>query len=433
MKKLLLVAAFWVFGLSAAQAVEIQTVRSDKGVTAWLVEDHSNPIVSVSLSFKGGAALDPAGREGLANFVASTIDEGAGDLDSQAFQGTMRKLSIELTFDAGRESVSGRLQTLSVNKDKAFDLLRLSLNHPRFDEEALNRIRSQITMVIRQKSQDPDALAGQAFSEKLFPGHPYSKPVDGTLDSVAKIGKADLQAFVKRRFAKNNLYVGVVGDVTAEELKGLLDSTFGDLPEKAEDWTLPEVKPSDSGGISVVDHPVPQSVIVFGQAGLKRKDPAFYPAYVANYILGGGSFASRLFDEIREKRGLAYSAYSYLAPYDYTALWAGGAATANERVKETIDVVKAEWKRMAEKGVTRQELEDAKTYLTGSYHLRFSSSAAIASMLVAIQQDDLGIDFLDKRNALVEAVTLEQVNQVVKRLLDPQKLIIVVAGQPQGL
>ena len=430
---------FLVFALlltlfpASAYAVEIQQVRSTNGISAWLVEDHSNPIISLSLSFKGGSALDPANKEGLANFVASTIDEGAGDLNSQAFQGTLQNLSIQLSYRAGRENLTGLMQTLSENRDVAFRLLRLSLNKPRFDDEAVKRIRAQINMALRQNSQNPGHLAATAFYNRLFPNHPYAKPVDGTLESVAEITKDDLREFIKRRFAKNNLILGVVGDISAKQLAPLLDQTFGDLPDEAADWSLPEVKPSSEGGVTVVDHKVPQSSIVFGQEGLKRHDPDFYPAYVLNYVLGGGSFASRLFEEVREKRGLAYSAYSYLAPLDYTAIWAGGAGTANERVKETIDVVKAEWKRMAENGVSQQELNDAKTYLTGSYHLRFSSSQAIAQILVSIQADNLGIDFLDRRNSLVEAVTLEQVNKVARRVLDSGKLIIVVAGEPKGL
>jgi len=433
MKRFLISALLLAFSSLSAHAIEIQQVRSPKGISAWLVEDHSNPIISLSLSFKGGAALDPAGKEGLANFVASTIDEGAGDLDSQAFQGAMQNLSIQLGYGAGRESFSGHLQTLSENRDMAFKLLRLSINEPRFDDEAVKRIRAQITMGLRQNSQKPGPMAAKAFYSQLFPNHPYAKPVAGTLESVATFSKKDFQELIKRRLAKNNLVLGVVGDISAKELSVLLDKTFGDLPEKATEWALPEVKPSSKGGVTVVDLKVPQSSILFGQEGLKRHDPDFYPAYVLNYVLGGGSFASRLFAEVREKRGLAYSAYSYLAPLDHTAIWAGGAGTANERVKETIDVVKAEWKRMAEKGVSQQELNDAKTYLTGSYHLRFSSSREIAQILVSIQVDNLGVDFLDRRNSLVEAVTLDQVNKVAKRLLDPEKLIIVVAGQPKGL
>jgi len=433
MKRFLFVVLFLTFAPFAAHAVEIQDIQTEKGITAWLVEDHSNPIITLSLTFRGGAALDPEGKEGLANFVASTIDEGAGDLDSQDFQGTMRNNSINLKFDAGLESLSGSMQTLRENRETAFELLKLSVNAPRFDEEAIERIRAQISMILRQNSQDPDRLAARAFYQRLFPDHPYSKPSDGTIESVASITADDMRAFVKRRFAKNNLVLGVVGDISAAELKSLLDKTFGDLPDTATDWVLPERKPSQDGGISVVDHASPQSVIMFGQEGLKRKDPDFYPAYVANYVLGGGSFASRLFAEVREKRGLAYSIYSYLAPYSYTSLWGGKVGTANERVKETLEVVKAEWKRMAEKGVSEKELTDAKTYLTGSYHLRFGSSDAIAGILVSMQVHDLGIDFLDRRNGLVEAVTHAQVNQVAKRLLDPDNLVFVVAGQPEGL
>lgn len=416
-----------------ARAVEVQRVVSPGGIEAWLVEDHTNPIISFDLTFRGGAALDPAGKEGLANLVSGLIDEGAGDLDSQAFQGRLEDLSIRLSFSAGRDSFSGELRTLTENRDTAFELLRLALTEARFDEEPVARIRSQILAGLARDSQDPRSIVGRTMSKVLFPDHPYGRPVSGTTASVAGLSVADLRRFVAERFARDVLVVGVVGDITAAELARHLDETFGDLPEAAAPAEVPDTVPNAQGGVVVVGRDIPQSVVAFGHAGIARDDPDYYAAYVVNYILGGGGFSSRLYEEVREKRGLAYSVYAYLNPLDHAALVMGGVATQNGRVSQSLDLIRAEWRRMAEAGPSETELRDAKTYLTGSFPLRFSSSGAISGMLVGMQMDDLGIDYLERRNGLIEAVTLEDARRVAARLYDADKLIVVVVGRPDGV
>jgi len=416
-----------------AQAIEIKKVVSPQGVEAWLVEDHTNPIITMNFAFRGGAALDPVGKEGLANLVASTLDEGAGDLDSQVFQQELEDLSIALSFRAGRDSFSGSLRTLTRNHDRAFELLKLAMTEPRFDSEAVERIRSQILAGIRRSSEDPRRIAGRTLIKTLFPDHPYGRAVRGSAESVPVIKLVDLNLFKSQRLAKDNLVVSVVGDVTPAALGRLLDSSFAALPAKASPWQLDEAKTNTGNRTIIVDKPIPQSVIRFGQAGIKRDDPDFFPAYVMNYVLGGGGFESRLYEEVREKRGLAYSAFSYLSPFNHAALIMGGAGTANERAAETVKILKDEWRRMSERGLSAEELDGAKTYLTGSYPLRFSSSGRIASMLTGIQLERLGIDYIDKRNGYVNAVTLQDVNRVAKKLLDPDNLTLVVVGQPDGI
>jgi zinc protease len=416
-----------------ARAVEVARVVSPGGIEAWLVEDHSNPIIALELAFRGGGALDPDGKEGLANLLAGTLDEGAGELDSQAFQARLQDLAIRLSFDSGVDSFQGSLQTLTENRDSAFELLRLALTAPRFDAEPLERIRSQILAGLRQRSEDPDYIAGRTLRQMLFPGHPYSRPSDGTPESLAGITADDLRRFVAERLARDNLKIAVVGDISAAELAALLDATFGSLPARAAPISVPEVTAAAEGGVVVIDKAVPQSVVALGQPGIKRHDPDFYAAYVVNYILGGGGFASRLYEEVREKRGLAYSVYAYLSPLDHSSLVAGGVATANARVAESLALIRQEWARMAEEGPSAEELEDAKTYLTGSYPLRLSSSGRVAGMLVGIQLDELGIDYINRRNDFIEAVTLEDARRVAARLYDADALSVVVVGQPEGI
>ncbi len=416
-----------------AVAVEVERVTSPGGIEAWLVQDHSNPIISLELAFRGGAALDPVDKQGLANLVASTIDEGSGDLDSQAFQGELDDLSVRLSFSAGRDSFGGSLRTLTETRDRAFELLKLALTDPRFDEEPVERIRSQLLARLSRESQDPNTIVGRTLRQLFFPDHAYGRPTRGTEKTLAAVTVEDLRAFVASRFGRDQLYLSVVGDVTPEELAILLDKTFLDLPAKAAAIEVPDVEPQGDGDLVVIEKAIPQSIVAFGHSGIKRADPDFYAAYVVNYVLGGGGFSSRLYREVREKRGLAYSVYSYLGPMDHSALVVGGVATQNPRVAESLDLIRAEWRRMAQEGPTAEELAHAKTYLTGSYPLRLSSTANIASMLVGIQMEDLGIDYIDRRNGFIEAVTLEDAARVAQKLYQADALTVVVVGQPAGV
>ncbi|MDV7338135.1 pitrilysin family protein [Terasakiella sp. A23] len=431
--KYIIILLVTLFSLPVHALAPVQEVTSDKGIKAWLIEDHTNPIVAMRFSFRGGSALDPDGKEGLARLASSTMDEGAGKWDSQGFQSRLEDLSITIRFEAGMDSYSGRLLTLSENLDASVDMLKTALTDPRFETEPVERIRSQILADLRQREEDPDSLAALSLYKQIFGDHPYARGSRGTLSGVANITPDDLKSFAKTRLGKDNLIVGVSGDITPDQLKVLLDKTFGDLPDKAASWHVPAAKIAFSNGLTVIDKPVPQSSIIFAQKGIERDHKDFYPAYVLNYILGGGGFSSRLYEEVREKRGLVYSVYSYLANYEEAELWMAGAGTQNARVKETLDVVRAEWEKAAREGVSEQEVMDAKTYLTGSFALRFKSSDAIASILVGMQKDHLPIDFLETRNQEVEAVTPEDVNRVAKSLLTPENLMAVVVGQPTGL
>ncbi len=425
--------AFVLIVATPAFAVQVERVVSDGGIEAWLIRDHSNPITTVKFTFRGGAALDPAGLEGLADLAASTIDEGAGDMDSNAFQQTLDARSISLNFNAGLDTFQGTLRTLNKNRDKAFDMLRLALTAPRFDADPVARIRAQVLSKIEQDQEDPGYRARRKAMETAFKGHPYARPSSGTLESVANITRDDLKGFVARRFARDNLLISVVGDIQVDELKILLDAAFSDLPANAAPWKVAKVTPDLRGGVDVTQMKVGQSAIQFAQPGILRDDPDFYTAYVLNYITGGGTFVSRLYDEVREKRGLAYSIYSYLMPMEAGAAIMGGSGTANARAAETVATIRDVWAKFAAEGPTLSELTDAKTYLTGAFPLRFTSSSAIAGTLVAMQEDGLGIDYIDKRNGYIEAVTFEDAKRVAKSLYQPDKLSFFIAGQPEGL
>lgn len=417
-----------------ARAVEAQRVISPGGIEAWLVEDHSVPVLSVSIGFKaGGSAYDPAGKEGLATLVSGTLDEGAGDFDSFAFRTRLENTAIHLSFSASANSLTGTLKTVSDHRMQAFELLRLALTKPRFDAEPLDRVRHQILASLAEEAEDPQALAGEALDRLMFPGHPYARPAQGTPKSVTALTAADLRGFVRTRLALDGLKVGVSGDITPAELGQMLDKTFGELPKTASVPPLPAVAIPQQGGVAVIDRDLPQAVATFAQPGLERTDPDFYPAYVVNYILGGGGFSSRLMTEVREKRGLAYGVYAYFQDLDGAPLIIGGVSTNAARVGESLSVIAAEWQKMAESGPTAEELEAAKSYLIGSWPLRFTSTGAVASMLMSMQLDGYPLDHLQTRNAKVAAVTLEDARRAAHRLLQADQLKTVVVGRPKGV
>jgi zinc protease len=422
----------WAFAVTA-HAVTIQEVKSPGGITAWLVEEKAVPLMAMNFSFRSGSAQDPEGREGAAEFLTGMMDEGAGDMLSQEFQRKREELSFRMSFSADADFFQGSFQTLTRNRDASVALLKLAITAPRFDADPMERVRQQFLLNVKEKLQDPQAIAWRAWMQKAMPGDPYARPGDGTEASMGAMTPDDLRAAHRRIFTRETLQVAVVGDISAAELGPLLDDVFGGLPASAPQQELPPAKLAPGPQQQVIARDMPQSVIVFGNEGILRSDPDFIPAFVMSEILGGGGLSSRLTDEIREKRGLTYGVSFGLSPLARTGLYAGMLQTRNEAAGEALAVIREVLAKMAAEGPTAAELAEAKTYLTGSYALRFSSNAAIARQLLGLQQQGLGIDYVEKRNALVEAVTLEQVKAQAKRLLHPDRLIVTVVGRPEGL
>jgi zinc protease len=415
-----------------AGAFEIVPVTSPGGVKAWLVEDHKNPIITIQMTFLGGSSADPTGKPGLAYLASGLLDEGAGELDSAAFQKALEDESISLSFDANTDSFSGALTTLTETSEDAFRLLRLALTKPRFDAEPLERIRGQITAGLKSRMRNPNRIAGRVWWRAAFPDHPYGAARRGTVASLRTITSADLKGFTRRTFARDKLFIGVVGDIKPERLAGILDGIFGALPASSGAPAVPDVDVNFTGETMIVERPVPQSVVVFGHRGISREDPDWYAATLLFEVLAGG-FGSRLTAEIREKRGLTYGISAYPLPMDHAALIVGGVSTVNGRVVETIDLLKQIWAKFGAEGPTDKEVRDAKDYVNGSYNLRFSNSGAIAGVLTAIQRQELGIDYIERRPGIIEAIKTEDLKRVAKRLFRAEDLTFVVVGQPVGL
>jgi zinc protease len=420
-------------GASADAATKIEQVTSPGGVQAWLVEDHANPIVAMTASFAGGASVDPIGKAGLAELVSDLLDEGAGDLDSQAFQGKLNDLAIEFGFGAGRDNFTVQVKTLTDNRETAFQLLGLALTKPRFDPDAVERVRGQLLTQLTEELENPNVEAARTLAALLFPNHPYGRPANGDPDSIKGLTRDDLVAWTAHHLGRDTLLVSVVGDVTPDQLKPLLDQAFGGLPAKADPVTVPDITPAGAGTLQVIHRPIPQSVADFAEPGIKRDDPDWYAALVMNYVLGEGGFSSRLMTEVRVKRGLAYTVGSYLGPREHTAMIGGSVGTRNDKMAESLAIIRQEWARMADAGVTEDELAAAKKYLNGSFPLELGSTSAIAGLLDAIQREHLGIDYLERRQGLIDAVTAADVQRVAHRLLQADKLAVIVVGDPKGM
>lgn len=413
-------------------AAKIQHLISPGGIEAWFVQDATVPLIAMEYAFAGGASQDPAEKPGVANLVADTLDEGSGDLDSKTFHERLERRAIELSFSATRDHLRGSLRMLKDHKDEAFDLLRTALTSPHFDGADVERIRSQIMSGLRRDTTNPSSLAGRKFLQVAFGNHPYGRQASGTLESVPTVNIADLKDYVRRVLAKDTLKVAVVGDVEPDALGKLLDKTFGALPAKATLTPVPDVEAAKPPQRAFVPLDVPQTVITFGGPGYKRSDPDFMAAYIVNQILGGSGLSSRLYHEVREKRGLAYSVYEALLWMDHSALFIGNTGTRADRAGDTVDAIDKEIRRIAEDGPTQQELDEAKSYLKGSQMLALDTSSKLAQALLQYQLDHLPIDYIEKRNAIVDAVTLDDAKKAARRLWGQGLLTVVVGRAPQA-
>ena len=429
----LALAASLAAGFAApAQALDIQKVTSPKGQVFWMVREPAIPIVALEISFDGGARLDPQGKAGLARLTVGLLDEGAGDLNSVAFAKRRDELAARFGFDVGRDSVQVTARMLTETLDPSVKLLATALGQPRFDADAVKRVRGQLLASLAQDETDPGTVASRAWYARAFPGLPYGTPVDGTKQSVGAITRDDLIAAHKRLLSRASARIAVVGAIGPDKAGQMVDTLLAGLDRGKPNKARP-VDATPPPGVKVIKLDVPQSAAIFGQTGIARNDPDFIPAFVMNYILGGGNTTSRLMQQVRVKRGLAYGVYSYLAELEAEPLYLGSVQSANAKMAESLDLIRSEWARMAKDGVTAQELQDAKRYLTGAFPLEIDSDAKIADYLIYMQIENLGIDYIDRRNALIEAVTQDDIKRVAKRLLKPDALSIVVAGKPDGL
>ena len=426
------VAAFVMLALPLRAEVDIKEITTPAGFKAWLVEDHTIPFMALRVAFKGGASLDAPGKRGATNLMTALLEEGTGDLDARGFASATETLAASFSFDASDDSVSISAQVLSENRDEAMVLLRGAIVAPSFDNAAIERVRGQVLSIINSDLKDPEEIAQRAFDLAAYGDHPYGSSIDGTTESVTALSRKDLIAAHQGAIAKDRVYISAVGDITEAELSGLIDTLLADLPETGAPMPQ-DVALGLEPGVFVTPFETPQSVALFGHKGITRDDPDFFPAFVASTIFGGGGFNSRLMDEVREKRGLTYGIYAFIGLKDYSQIISGRFNSANDRIADAIEVVKSEWTRFAQEGVTQEELDDAKLFLTGAYPLRFDGNGRIANILVGMQMDGLTADYIATRNGKINAITLDQINAAIARVYLPDSLHFTVVGQPAGL
>lgn len=417
---------------TAERILEVKSFTTPAGINVWLVEDHSIPVISMNFSFEGGLAFDPDQKPGVARLVSILLDEGAENLDSQGFQAKLSDNAISMGFTAGRDAFFGEIRTIRDNRALAFDLLRMALTAPRFESDAIERMKNANIAQIKRDMGDPSWLSARSFNGMLFEGHPYSRPGYGHLASMQAIVRKDLIAFTQKQFTRDVLQIALAGDITQEEASALIDKTFGALPAKGSaPQNVTAITPQYPGKTILLPLDTPQTYIAIGSNGIPRDDQDWHAAVVMNYILGGGSFGSWLMTEVREKRGLTYGIFSSLQSMKHAAIMQVSLSSSNEHVAEALETIRAEWKKMADIGPTEQELKDAKAYLTGSLMLELTSTSDIAGLLNGLQRDGMDAEYINRRNTLLNAITLADVRRVAKRLLNPDTLTTILVGKPE--
>ena len=429
--KRLVASAFLLLAATPALAADVRNIDLGKQAQVWFVEDHTVPIVAFTISLPGGSAHDPAGKAGLASLTASMMDEGAGDLSSAAFHQALATRAIQLSARAERDYTVVTVTALAEQANEAMRLLQMALTKPRFENDALTRVRASMIQSLEQDESEPASVASKAFMRGFFNGHPYGNPVTGDIASLRALTANDLRAFARSHWVKNGIKIAVAGDITRDQATRLLGSTFAPLPGTA----VPEARAVGrlgQPGVHITPLPVPQPSVVFGLPGIMRSDPDFIPGYVANYILGGGGFSARLMDELRTKRGLTYGVSTSVTPYRKASVMIGQVGTRANAVNQTIQVVRQTMAEFVKSGPTQQELDDAKTYLTGSFPMAFTSNTGIAAQLATFQRQNLDIGYVLRRNGMIQGVTLEDVRRAARRLFDPTRLTVMVAGSPAG-
>ena len=430
MRMVILGALLWAGAVQAETSVK--TLTSPGGLSAWVLEEPAIPFTALNIMFSGGAALDPPDKRGAAFLMTGLLEEGAADLDSQAFAAAKEALSASFSFDVSDDTLSISVRVLTENRADALALLKTALMQPRFYPDAIERVRQQVLSILASNAQDPTDIAQRVWAEQAFGDHAYGTSYEGTESSVAALTRADLLAAHQNLLVRDALSISAVGDITAEELGPILDDLLGDLPAGSALEPAP-LELDIPAGLTVMDIPTPQSVAIFGHSGIDRAHPDFFAAFILNTILGGQGIESRLTAEVREKRGLTYGISTVLISKDRANVMLGQVASANDRIGAAIEVIRDEWRKLARDGVTAEELQAAQTYLTGAYPLRFDGNSQIARILVGMQRQGLGLDYIKTRNAKINAVTLPEINRVAAQLLKPEALNFVVAGQPIGL
>lgn len=412
---------------------KIEEITTPMGLKAWLIRAPNLPMISVELNFRAGTEFEPEAKQGIAHFTAALMDEGAGPYDAKAFREQLEDIGGRFGASTDTQDMSINLTTLAEHKERAFELLGLAVNKPRFDVDAVDRMRDAMLADIRQGDEEPSNVAWRLFRPAVYGSHPYANSGEGTLESVGALKAEDARVWHDNAFTKANLQIAVVGDVTPEALGKLLDSALGSLPageSRAAITTGPGVT---TPSIVKKQMDVPQGTVLLGHLGIPRSDPDFYAMLVMNEILGGGVLTSRLGHDVREKHGLAYGVNSVNAPLPFNGMFYVSLATGNDTVQKALDLVRKHLHKIRDEEVTQAEFDDAKAYLIGSFPLRLDSNSKLLNMLAMMQSEGLPRSYLENWPEKVGAVTRADIQRVAKKIIKPDAMTLVVVGNGKAL
>lgn len=415
--------------LNVSATPEIQSWRTEQGARVLFVEATQLPMVDLQVLFHAGGSRN-GDLPGLSSLTNQLLSQGADGLSADEISMGFESLGAVYGSSAGYDSDKVSLRSLSA-KDKlqpALENLVRVLTRPDFPENAFERERNRKLIGLRSKKQNPGALASDAFYEALYRDHPYARPVSGTEETLNKITLDDIRAFHKKYYVAANAIIAIMGDLSRAEAEKIANQISSTLPRGEKAAPIPEVAMLNKANRVHIDHPSQQTHILIGQPGIKRGDPDYFALYVGNHILGGGGLVSRLFEEVRNKRGLSYSAYSYFSPMKQAGPFAAGLQTRADQAEEAINVLMDNLRKFIDEGPTEDEMVASKKNITGGFPLRIDSNGKILGYLAAIGMYDLPLDYLETFNSNIEAVTVEQIQQAFQRKLTPDNFVTVLVG-----
>ena len=420
---------------SLGWAIEFQKIHTKNGTQIWHQYTPNLPMVSMKISFPIGTTSDPLGKKGLATLVASTMDEGAGDLDSSAFQDLLNQYNMELHYSASHLYFTLNLSFLNYDKDIAIKLAGLSLSEPRFDKDAVDLMKSQIIAMLENKKASPTAIAGHIARNIYFGDHPYHYASDGVIKDIQNIKNSDLKKF-KDALGQKDAFVAIAGDISKKDAESITESILKNIPVRntKNSVILSKYSPNITERHIFVPFKVPQTQVLMTSNGVFRDDADFMSSFVALHILGSGGFSSRLIESLREKNGLTYNVSSYISNDAYNARLLINYATGRKTLEKSLEITKQTLADMVEKGITQKELDNAVRYLKGYYPLQFSTNEELVALAQSLYEDGLSNDYPQKRDALLDALTVQSVSNSAQKLLKQKFQIVTVGGQeaPKG-
>ncbi len=427
---LLIALAGLLFGHAALANPQIQNWQTANGARVYFVAAPELPMVDIRVVFDAGSARD-GNQPGLALFTSAMLEEGAAGFDADTIARRFEELGAQFSAGAYRDMATVGLRSLSKEAilQPALRTFIQVLSKPDFPTRALARVRKQMLTGLQQEQQQPESIAEKSFYRALYGDHPYASPTDGTIESVKALGKKDLRDFYHRYYVARNAVIAIVGALDEPMAKQLAEEISGGLSagEAAEELAQP--KALAKATTHHVDYPSSQTHILMGQPGIARGDADYFSLYVGNHILGGGGFGSRITEEVREKRGLSYSAYSYFSPMHAVGPFVLGLQTRNDSAEKALAVLRETLEKFRSEGPTAKELDAAKKNITGGFPLKVDSNSDILGYIAMIGFYDLPLDYLDRFNANIEAVSVQQIRDAFQRRVDPARMVTVTVGK----